>query len=42
MENPETNANQPIVRSLTAWDKVLQDVATKVRSMREVIYEKLR
>lgn len=36
MENPETNANQPIVRPLTAWDKVLQDVAVKVETMKEV------
>lgn len=36
MENPETNANQPITRPLTAWDKVLQDVASKVEVMKEV------
>lgn len=36
MENPETNANQQIVRPLTAWDKVLQDVAIKVEVMKEV------
>lgn len=36
MENPETNANQPIPRPLTAWDKVLQDVASKVEVMKEV------
>ena len=37
MENTETNANQPIVRPLTPWDKVLEDVASRVESMKEVM-----